>query len=124
MQQEVVAVRCFAEQTGTGWEAHCVDLGITVQGDTLDSVKSELDNRIHEHIDSSLAARPSRAAATAARRAPLALRLRYWGLFLAGRLGLRSDALRDPRAVSARRSVEPRRARFGPDPRMASRAAR
>ena len=121
MQPEVVAVRCFAEQKGTGWEAHCVDLGITVQGDTLDSVKSELDSRIHEHIDGT---RHARAQATASRRGPLALRLRYWGLYLAGRFGLRNDALRDRRRCVATRRPEPRRARFGPEPRMATRSVR
>lgn len=93
MNTRVVAVRCFAEHTGGGWEAHCVDLGLTVRGESLESVKNELDHMIHEHIDDTLVLR------RAPRRSPsprdvLALRLRYWGLYLAGRLGLRTDALR------------------------------
>ena len=106
MRSRVVAMRCFAEESATGWEAHCVELGVTVHGDTLDAVKRELDTLIHQIIDDELVRRrrtsriPSRSL-----RGPLALRLRYWGLLLAGRMGLRTDALRQgardyrPRAV-------------------------
>ena len=102
MHTRVVAVRCFAEHTAGGWEAHCADLGLMVRGDSLESVKQELDQLIHAHIDDTLVMRrtPSRSASP---RDILALRLRYWGLYLAGRLGLRTDALRNGPA--------PRRAR-------------
>lgn len=95
MRSRVVAVRCFAEESSGRWEAHCVDLGLTVHGDTLDAVKNELDALIHERLDDSFVnrRRTSRGAASAP-RGRLSLRLRYWGLLLAGRLGLRNDALR------------------------------
>jgi len=111
----VVAVRCFAEETAGGWEAHCVDLGLTVSGDSLESVKSELDTLIHERIDDQVAMRRTSARDAASPRSPLQLRLRYWGLYLAGRLGLRNDALRDGTV---------RRAGRGYTPRMATRSAR
>jgi len=121
--KQVVAVRCFAEETAGEWEAHCVDLGITVKGESLEAVKSELDQLIHEHIDHTIAMRrtPARDGAhphtrgSPSAKSPLALRLRYWGLYLAGRLGLRSDALRD---------VAMRRANLRYRPHMAARSLR
>ena len=111
MRSRVVAVRCFAEESTAGWEAHCVDLGLTVRGNDLESVRQQLDTMIHELIDEALVKRrrTGRPASTL-RRGPLALRLRYWGLLLAGRMGLRTNALRD----GARQCT----------PRMAPRAAR
>ena len=93
MHTRMVAVRCFAEHTAGGWEAHCVDLGLTVRGESLESVKSELDHLIHEHIDDTLVLRRPTPRSRSPRDV-LALRLRYWGLYLAGRLGLRTDVLR------------------------------
>lgn len=95
MRSRVVAVRCFAEQCSEGWEAHCVELGLRVRGASLDVVKRDLDRLIHERIDDTLVKRRNAPRpATSSRRGPLALRLRYWGLYLAGRLGMRDDALR------------------------------
>ena len=107
MHTRMVAVRCFAEHTDHGWEAHCVDLGLTVRGQTLQSVKDELDHLSHERIDDTLVLRrtPPRSPS---RRDVLALRLRYWGLYLAGRLGLRTDALRNG---AAHRRARPHEAR-------------
>ncbi len=111
MRSRVVAVRCFAEEMPGGWEAHCVDLDLTVRGETLEAVKQQLDTMIHDLIDDALVKRrrTSRPAATSS-RGPLALRLRYWGLLLAGRMGLRTNVLRD----GARQCT----------PRLAPRAAR
>ncbi|HZQ62180.1 MAG TPA: hypothetical protein VFC24_12570 [Casimicrobiaceae bacterium] len=120
MHKQVVAVRCFAEETAGQWEAHCVDLGLAVKGDSLESVKAELDHLIHQHIDDKIATRstarelpPQRRDGTPA-RSPIALRMRYWGLYLAGRLGLRTDALRD----------DAMRRRAGYRPHMAARSLR
>ena len=106
MRSRVVAVRCFAEESARGWEAHCVDLGLTVHGGSLDEVRKELDTLIHQLIDDKLVKRRKALRSLApSPRGPLELRLRYWGLLLAGRLGLRTNALRDgarnysPRAI-------------------------
>lgn len=105
MRSRVVAVRCFAEEAAGRWEAHCVDLGLSVRGNSLDEVKEELDTLIHELIDHTLVMRRRAPRSAPSPRNPLQLRLRYWGLLIAGRLGLRNDALRDgarnypPRAI-------------------------
>lgn len=96
MRSRMVAVRCFAEQSGSVWEAHCVDLGLTVRGDSLERVKHELDVLVHRRLDDALVKRrPAARVAASSRRAAVALRLRYWSLRLAGTLGLRRDALRE-----------------------------
>src|SRR5512141_1237239 len=90
MRSRMVAVRCFAEQSGSVWEAHCVDLGLTVRGDSLERVKHELDVLVHRRLDDALVKRrPAARVATSSRRGAVALRLRYWSLRLAGTLGLR-----------------------------------
>lgn len=101
MRSRVVAVRCFAEQNAGLWEAHCVELGLTVQGESLDVVKSELDRLVHELIDDTVIRRRTDRAPQPGRGA-LELRLRYWGLRLAGRLGLRADALQGTRPGARR----------------------
>ncbi|MEP7205614.1 MAG: hypothetical protein ABI920_01650 [Casimicrobiaceae bacterium] len=106
MRSKVVAVRCFAEQTAGRWEARCVDLDLTVRGESLDAVKCELDRLIHESIDAAAIRRRSIRCDAAAARGPLHLRLKYWGLRLAGRLGWREDALRSNRQGA--RHFEPR----------------
>ncbi len=95
MRSRMVAVRCFAEEEAGGWEAHCVDLGLSVRGKSLDEVKKELDTLIHELIDDKLGMRRRSGRSAPSPRGPLQLRWRYWGLLIAGRLGLRNDALRD-----------------------------
>ena len=96
MRPRIVAVRCFAEQTRSGWEAHCVDLGLTVRGDSLEHVKRDLDALVHRMLDDRLVKRRSTVPRQhAARLGALALRLRYWGLRVAGGLGFRRDALRN-----------------------------
>ncbi len=113
MRSRVVAVRCFAEENSGQWEAHCVDLDLTVKGESLDAVKGELDRLVHEAIDEAVLRRRSSRSASRAPGTSLQLRLRYWGLRLAGGLGWRNDALQGP----------PRRARRF-DPRAVSRAMR
>ncbi len=95
MRSRTLAVRCFAEQSASGWEAHCVDLGLTVRGDSLERVQRELDVLVHRMLDEALVKRrPAGRANASSPRAAVALRLRYWGLLLAGTLGLRRDVLR------------------------------
>ena len=106
MRSRVIAMRCFAEQMAGRWEAHCVELGLTVRGDSLDAVKSELDRLVHEQIDDTVVRRRTTRAPAVSPRGPLELRLRYWGLRLAGRLGLRTDALQGSRPGARR--YEPR----------------
>ena len=123
MSKQVVAVRCFAEENAGQWEAHCVDLGLTVRGESLELVKAKLDDLIHQHIDRKVAMRRTPARQNtqahdrtgASLRSPIALRLRYWGLYLAGRLGFREDALRN----APHRLAEPRYR-----PQMATRSVR
>ncbi len=96
MRSRTVAVRCFAEHSASGWEAHCVDLGLSVRGESLERVKCELDTLVHRVLDDALVKRrPAIRAHASPARAIVALRLRYWGLLLAGTLGLRRDALRE-----------------------------
>lgn len=106
MNTRVVGMRCFAEQTAGGnWEAHCVDLGLKAEGDSLQKVKSKLDRLIHQHIDEDAEVISTPAPAEASPGRLMQLRLRYWGLYLAGRLGLRDDALR---TAAMPRSSQPR----------------
>jgi hypothetical protein len=107
MRPRTVAVRCFAEQSTAGWVAHCVELGLTVKGDSLERVKRELDALVHRQLDDQLVRRrPTLRAGARSARSALALHLRYWGLLMAGTLGLRRDALRD--RVHQRRVVATR----------------
>ena len=106
MRSRVVAVRCFAEQNSGRWEAHCVELGLTVRGESLEAVKAELDRLVHELIDDTVIRRRTDRAPQPSTRGPLELRLRYWGLRLAGRLGWRTDALQGMRPGARR--YEPR----------------
>lgn len=96
MRPRTVAVRCFAEQSTNGWEAHCVDLALTVRGDSLERVKRELDTMVHRVLDDQLLrTRKMHVGARPLLRKAIALRLRYWGLVVAGSLGLRRNVLRE-----------------------------
>lgn len=105
MAPRIVAMRCFAEQSRGTWQAHCVDLGLTVRGNSLDEVRTALDGLVRRVLDAGHAggrsSRPLRAPVSRTR-----LLLRYLALRLSGLLGLREDRLRPlPQPVRARVTV-------------------
>ena len=76
-------VQCFARGVPGDWEATCVDLDIAVQGSSFEEVKSLLDVAVHSYIEDACAEDPATARALLNRRAPLGLRIRIAGSYLA-----------------------------------------
>ncbi|WP_417498364.1 type II toxin-antitoxin system HicB family antitoxin [Maricaulis sp.] len=66
---------CAAQGRHGSWEAMCLDLDIAVQGQTLDEVRTKLNEAIHGYIESAMAEDARVRDQLLRRRAPLLTRL-------------------------------------------------
>lgn len=79
MRPNQLLLRCFAEREDGLWVAHCLDLSLAVQGDTLPEVKHKLDLQIRDYVRDALVGEDrEHAAYLLNRKAPLSLWLRYY----------------------------------------------
>lgn len=70
------AIWCFAEGRGGSWEAICLDLDLSVQGDSFDQVYQDLHQSIEMYLEYVAGLPQAEQAQFLNRRAPLWLRLR------------------------------------------------
>ncbi len=105
MRPNQLLLRCFAEREDGLWVAHCLDLSLAAQGDSLADVKRKLDLQIRDYVNDALAGVDRQHAAyLLKRKAPLSLWLRYyWVLCLIAKDALlhsdepsREEVFREP----------------------------
>jgi len=82
MRQTPFHVRCYARREGNQWIAICIDLGLAVQGESCDEVKSKLESQINDYVHDALTVDRAHAADLLNRPAPLRYRLEYHTLRL------------------------------------------
>ena len=75
-------LRCTAEGRDGDWEAFCLDLDIAVQGRSFEEVFRALNEAIALHLETVLALPEADRAHLLDRRAPLSLRLKFFGYAL------------------------------------------
>ncbi|MDR6093165.1 DUF1902 domain-containing protein [Stenotrophomonas sp. SORGH_AS_0321] len=83
MRPNQLLLRCFAERDDGLWVAHCLDLSLAVQGDSLDEVKRKLDLQIRDYVQDALVGEDrEHAGYLLKRKAPLSLWVRYYWICL------------------------------------------
>lgn len=70
MDRQPPSLLCFAHGNPSGWEALCIDLDISVQGDTFDDVRALLSKAVGSYIDAAQDEAPDVRAKLLNRRAP------------------------------------------------------
>ncbi len=71
-------VRCYAEGRPDAWEAICLDFDLSVQGESFEAVYRDLNTSIEMYVEYVNGLPEAERAAFARRRAPLAVRLRFF----------------------------------------------
>ncbi|MGH8473068.1 MAG: hypothetical protein ACREVJ_11560, partial [Gammaproteobacteria bacterium] len=72
-------LRCYAEKVGDQWQAFCLDLSLSAQGDTFMEVKDKLEAMVAEYVYDALAGEDrDYAEHLLARRAPPRDWLKYY----------------------------------------------
>jgi len=79
-------VRCYARREGDQWVALCIDLGLAVQGESCEEVKTKLEVQINDYVHEALTVDRDHAADLLNRPAPFRYRLEYHALRLWQRL--------------------------------------
>lgn len=82
-------LRCYAEGNDSGWEATCVDLDLTVQGDSFDEVFHALNESICAYLETVMDLPEADQQRLLNRRAPFLTRvqlaLAHFRYFVLGR---------------------------------------
>ena len=77
IDMQKILLRCFAEGGSSGWEASCIDLDISVQGDSFEEVRAFLNEGIAMYFESVESLPESERAELIFRKAPFAVRARH-----------------------------------------------
>jgi predicted RNase H-like HicB family nuclease len=88
MPSQPFSVHCLIEREQSLWVGHCIELGISVQGDSVEDVRDRLHIAAQAYVDrvGELVRAGDKAGARQllARKAPAAIRLKYhWANLLA-----------------------------------------
>ncbi len=92
MRPESLSLRCYAEREKNGtWFAMCIDLNLSVQGDSVEEARRKLHNLIWQYVREAFFEDEAYFDSLVPRKAPLSFVLRYhWIRFLS-----RLDALKE-----------------------------
>jgi len=83
MKPRDLIVQCYAEKKGDVWQAFCLDLNLAAQGDSLEDVKTRLDEMIASYLHDIMEGEDREYAdQLLPRRAPLGFWLKYYWLKL------------------------------------------
>jgi hypothetical protein len=69
---------CYAHGFDDSWEAICIDLDLSVQGQSATDVMAKMSEVITSYCSAALAEDPEVAEQLLARRAPASVRLSHW----------------------------------------------
>ena len=88
MQNQSMRIRCLIEREESVWIGHCIEFGISVQGDSVDDVRDRLHTAAQSYVDrvGDLVQVGDKAGARQlfTRKAPVSIRLKYcWANLLA-----------------------------------------
>ena len=77
IDMQKILLRCFAEGGSSGWEATCIDLDISVQGNSFEEVRAFLNDGIAMYFESVKSLPESERVELIFRKAPFMVRARH-----------------------------------------------
>jgi len=84
-------VQCYAHGSHGSWEAMCVDLDISVQGQSFEEVRALLNEALHSYVQDACAEDRRTAERLLRRRAPVGVRVKLAAAFLVNAIFDRKD---------------------------------
>jgi hypothetical protein len=77
MSDRALVLRCYIEGAGRSWQGICVDLDIAAEGESLEEVRTVLDDMISTYLDSAMTYPTEERQRLLNRKSPLLLRIKF-----------------------------------------------